>query len=89
MTTSENNEPKGRSLDLRRGEFVEVRSAQEILATRKAVTEGAESAPAVVELAERLSVDLPICKTVLALIQGELDARSAVDQLLNRPLKQE
>lgn len=33
MTTSENNEPKGRSLALRRGELVEVRSAQEIFAT--------------------------------------------------------
>jgi glycerol-3-phosphate dehydrogenase (NAD(P)+) len=65
------------------------KTAREILESRKAVTEGAETAPAVVELAERLGVDLPICKTVLALIQGELDARSAVDQLLNRPLKQE
>lgn len=65
------------------------KTAREVLATRKAVTEGAETAPAVVELAERLGVDLPICKAVLALIQGELDARSAVDQLLSRPLTEE
>lgn len=65
------------------------KTAQEILATRKAVTEGAESAPAVVELAERLGVDLPICKTVLAMVQDGLDARSAVDQLLSRPLTEE
>jgi len=65
------------------------KTASEILATRKAVTEGAETAPAVVSLAERLGVDLPICKAVLALIEGELDARSAVDQLLSRPLTEE
>jgi glycerol-3-phosphate dehydrogenase (NAD(P)+) len=65
------------------------RSAHEILSTRKAVTEGAETAPALVSLASKLNVDLPICEVVLAMIEGRLDARAAVDQLLNRPLKEE
>ncbi len=65
------------------------KSAADILAARKAVTEGAETAPALVELARKLDVDLPICEVVLDMIEGRLDARSAVDRLLNRPLKQE
>ncbi len=65
------------------------KSATEILASRTAVTEGAETAPAVVELGRKLNVDLPICQVVLDLIEGRLDARAAVGQLLNRPMKDE
>jgi glycerol-3-phosphate dehydrogenase (NAD(P)+) len=65
------------------------RSAREILATRTAVTEGAETAPAVVELGRRMGVDLPICEVVLDLIEERLSARAAVDRLLNRPMKDE
>lgn len=61
----------------------------DILAKRTAVTEGAESAPAVVELGRRLGVDLPICDTVNALIDGQLDAKAALDRLLNRPFREE
>lgn len=63
--------------------------AKEILASRSAVTEGAESAPALVQLAQDLKVDLPICGVVLDMIEGRLDARAAVDRLLNRPMKEE
>ncbi len=65
------------------------KSATEILASRTAVTEGAETAPAVVELGRKLNVDLPICQVVLDMIEGRLDARAAVGQLLNRPMKDE
>lgn len=65
------------------------KSADEILASRKAVTEGVATAPAVVALARKLGVDLPICEVVLAMIEGRIDARTAVDQLLNRPQKPE
>ncbi len=71
-------------MELGRGE-----SAAKILAARKAVTEGAETAPALVALARKLGVDLPICNVVLDMIEGRLDARSAVDRLLNRPMKGE
>ena len=53
------------------------------------MTEGAETAPAVVELGRKLNVDLPICEVVLAMIEGRIDAREAVDRLLNRPMKEE
>jgi glycerol-3-phosphate dehydrogenase (NAD(P)+) len=65
------------------------KSAAEILASRTSVTEGAETAPAVVALAKKLGVDLPICDVILEVIEGRLDARSAVDRLLNRPQKPE
>ena len=61
----------------------------DILAARSGVTEGAESAAAVVELGRRLGVDLPICDTVNALIDGRLDARAALEGLLNRPFREE
>jgi glycerol-3-phosphate dehydrogenase (NAD(P)+) len=61
----------------------------DILASRTSVTEGAESAPAVVDLGRRLGVDLPICETVNALIDGRLDAKAALDRLLNRPFREE
>jgi glycerol-3-phosphate dehydrogenase (NAD(P)+) len=63
--------------------------AKEILAQRKSVTEGVETAPAVVELARKLGVDLPICVTVLEMIEGRLDARAALQSLLSRPLREE
>jgi glycerol-3-phosphate dehydrogenase (NAD(P)+) len=65
------------------------RAATEILASRTAVTEGAETAPAVVALGKRLGIDLPICETVLEMIEGRLDAKAAVGRLLNRPMKDE
>jgi glycerol-3-phosphate dehydrogenase (NAD(P)+) len=65
------------------------RTASDILAERKGVTEGAETAPAVVELARKLGLDLPICETVLGLVEGRLDARSALTNLLARPFGKE
>ncbi len=63
--------------------------AREILAARTAVTEGVETAPAVIDLGRKLGVDLPICEVVLGMIDGRLDAAAAVDRLLNRPMKGE
>ncbi|MBI1359710.1 MAG: NAD(P)H-dependent glycerol-3-phosphate dehydrogenase [Alphaproteobacteria bacterium] len=65
------------------------RPAAAVLAERTAVTEGAETAPAVVELGRRLGVDMPICETVSELIEGRLDAKAALDRLLNRPMREE
>jgi len=62
------------------------RAASAILAARTSVTEGAETAPALIALGARLGVELPICEVVLDMIEGRLDARSAVDRLLNRPM---
>ncbi len=65
------------------------KTAGEILSARTSVTEGVETAPAIVELGKRLGVDLPICEVVHGMIDGRLSARAAVDLLLNRPMKGE
>ena len=41
------------------------------------------------QIGRRLGVDLPICDTVNALIDGRLDARAALEGLLNRPFREE
>lgn len=61
----------------------------DILAARSAVTEGVETAPALIALANKLGVDMPICETVSALIEERIDAREAVSRLLNRPFRDE
>ena len=58
-------------------------------APEKGTYEGAETAGAALELAERLGVDAPITRTVSALVHGSLDVREAVTQLYNRPLRRE
>jgi glycerol-3-phosphate dehydrogenase (NAD(P)+) len=65
------------------------RKAADILAERRSVTEGAESAPAVVELAKRLNIEMPICAVVDAMIRGDISARDAMDRLLSRPFRDE
>lgn len=70
-------------------ELAKGRKASEVLGSRKAVTEGAESAPAVVQLGKKLGVDMPICATIDDLIADRLDVRASVDRLLNRPLRKE
>ena len=71
-------------LALGRGETLD-----DILASRRAVTEGVASAPAVVALARKQGVDMPICETVAAILAGEMDVESAIDALLNRPFRTE
>lgn len=65
------------------------RKPAEVLAERAGVTEGVETAPALISLARRLGVMLPICETVAELIDGALDGPRAMDRLLNRPFREE
>jgi glycerol-3-phosphate dehydrogenase (NAD(P)+) len=82
--TSQQSRNMSLGLEMGRG-----RSAADILKGRRSVTEGVDSAPAVVELARKLKVDMPISETVLGMIEGRLDAAAAMGQLLNRPLRKE
>jgi glycerol-3-phosphate dehydrogenase (NAD(P)+) len=60
----------------------------EILAERQSVAEGVESAAAVVALARRHGVEMPICQSVATILSGgEIDAE--LRRLLARPLKRE
>ncbi|MEZ5937718.1 MAG: NAD(P)H-dependent glycerol-3-phosphate dehydrogenase [Hyphomonadaceae bacterium] len=64
-------------------------TAAEILARRSAVTEGAATAPALVALAKKAGVEMPICEATARLIDGSITARQAMEALLNRPFREE
>jgi glycerol-3-phosphate dehydrogenase (NAD(P)+) len=55
----------------------------------KAVAEGAFTADAVRELANRLDVDMPICFAVDEILNQRADIGTVIEQLLERPVKEE
>ena len=57
----------------------------EVLASRRAVTEGVASAPAIAALADRAGVAMPICQAMNAILDGKISVDDAMDQLLSRP----
>jgi glycerol-3-phosphate dehydrogenase (NAD(P)+) len=65
------------------------RSVREIVADAVSVAEGVETAPAVVGLAKRLGVDMPICATVDAVLSGHLAPTEALLTLMRREPKSE
>ncbi len=67
----------------------EGQAAAQILGGRTAVTEGAATAPALVALAARHSVDMPICAAVASILAGEISVDAALAALLARPFKEE
>jgi glycerol-3-phosphate dehydrogenase (NAD(P)+) len=66
----------------------EGRSADELMADRRTVAEGAHTAPVLVELAARHGVAMPITTAVFRLLGGAA-AREVVFELLSRPLTTE
>ncbi len=64
-------------------------SLEDILGTRKSITEGVYSAGAVVALAKQHGVEMPICEAVNAVVKGQLSVDEAVEALLTRPLRAE
>jgi glycerol-3-phosphate dehydrogenase (NAD(P)+) len=64
-------------------------SLTEILAARNSVTEGVATAPALVKLARREGVDMPICVATNRVLSGEITPAQAMTELLARPLRQE
>lgn len=60
-----------------------------ILGSRNSVTEGVATAPALVNLAAKKGVELPICVAVNRVLAGDLTPAGAMAELLSRPLKGE
>jgi glycerol-3-phosphate dehydrogenase (NAD(P)+) len=58
-----------------------------ILASRRAVTEGVATAPAL--LARARGVEMPLCEAVAALVEGRTTMREAIAALLARPRRDE
>ncbi len=61
----------------------------EILAARESVTEGVASAPAVLALARRRGIDMPIATAVASVLGGETTIDETIGALLARPFKPE
>ena len=64
-------------------------SLERILADLGHVAEGVPTARAAVQLAARHNVELPICSAVLQVLDGHIDPRNAVEQLLARDPRHE
>ncbi|MCC7260823.1 MAG: NAD(P)-dependent glycerol-3-phosphate dehydrogenase [Alphaproteobacteria bacterium] len=62
---------------------------EEILGQHKGVAEGVASAESVTTLAHSLSVDMPICRTVHAILREEVRIDDAFYGLVNRPFMAE
>ncbi len=67
----------------------EGRALADILGERRSVAEGVESAPAVVALAARHGVEMPICAAVEAIVAGRMNIDDAIGALLSRPFRAE
>ena len=67
----------------------EGRALKDVLAERRSVAEGAESAPAVVALAQKHGVEMPICSAVDDIVAERISIDDAIFALLSRPFKAE
>ena len=62
---------------------------QQIMDSRQSVSEGVHTSTILAKWAKELNVDMPICQTVADIVSGDLNVDTAIEKLLNRPLKQE
>lgn len=67
----------------------EGRSLDEILGSRRAVTEGVWTAAAVVKIARAKGVEMPIAEAVHEIVEGHARVDDAIAALLSRPFKAE
>ncbi len=77
---------RNRTVGLRLGHGEKLR---EILGSMTAVAEGVKTCEAVVGLAERLKVEVPIGREVWRVLHEDKDPRQAVEDLMSRPSKRE
>lgn len=67
----------------------EGRRLDDILGTRRAVTEGVWTAAAVVRISRARNVEMPIAEAVHAIVEGHASVDDAIAALLSRPFKAE
>ncbi|MCR0983472.1 NAD(P)H-dependent glycerol-3-phosphate dehydrogenase [Roseomonas populi] len=63
--------------------------AEDVLAGRSSVTEGAATAPALLARAAAAGVELPICAAVAGVLEGAFTVQGAMESLLGRPRRAE
>jgi len=62
---------------------------QDILKSRKTVTEGVHTAQSAMLLSERYNVDMPICDSINQCLNHDMPLKDVLENMLNRPLKPE
>ncbi len=65
------------------------RALADILGERRSVTEGVTTAGAVMDMAGRIGVEMPICAGVDAVINKGVSLEDAIRALLSRPFRSE
>lgn len=56
---------------------------------KNSVAEGAATAPALLQLAQKHNVEMPICQAVAAILNNEIEVNEAINAILNRPFREE
>lgn len=64
-------------------------SLEDALKGKNSVAEGAATAPALIELAKKHNVEMPICSSIAKILNNEIAVNDAINALLNRPFKDE
>jgi glycerol-3-phosphate dehydrogenase (NAD(P)+) len=65
------------------------KSLQDILASRRSVSEGVQTASVVEDLARKHTIDMPVCQAVANIVNAGADVDEEIHKLLSRPLKAE
>lgn len=86
LLTCSSPQSRNMSLGIALGEG---RALAEVLAGRRTVTEGVATTGAVVRLARKIGVEMPIAEAVHAIIEGRITVDAAIDGLLSRPFRAE
>ncbi len=86
MLTCSSEQSRNFSLGLALGKG---KTLNDIMSTRKNVTEGVHTANSANKLANDYAIDLPICQTIHRCVNEALPVNAALHELLNRPLGQE
>lgn len=80
--------PQSRNMSLGRA-LGQGQTLQAVLGNRRSVAEGVYTAAAVVRVAGEKGLDMPICRAVHAIVEGQLTIDAAIDALLSRPQRAE
>ncbi len=80
--------PQSRNMSLGRA-LGQGQTLHEVLGNRRSVAEGVYTAAAVVRVAAEKGIDMPICRAVHAIVEGQLSIDAAIDTLLSRPQRAE
>lgn len=80
--------PQSRNMSLGRA-LGQGQTLAEVLGSRRSVAEGVYTAAAVVSLAKKHAVEMPIASAVHAIVEGKVGVDAAIDALLSRPFRAE